>query len=249
MTHEVAQTVSSGAFSALDTLLGRVSAAYRAIESLSVRVSSCQNLHVHELRDTLDNAFLVQNDLEAWNSQLATREPHGELELMDDLTPASPIYFASKACMFQDVRAACGWLTCWSSRIILFRALLKGLALAFETGLLYEAPLSSEDIVEGMLATANAVCFSVPFMLGDIDSEGKSLAATTTKALGPYFMTRFLDILNTVPYLSKQQRLWTFECLLKISCRWGIGSALSVRRKWMQVYLLQATPEAPSVPM
>jgi hypothetical protein len=110
--------------------------------------------------------------------------------------------------------------------------------LASSTQTYYDPQLNTQGIHLGILEASNNILSSVPFMLGEITPEGNLPAELNSKgkALGAYFLIRFLDVINEVPSLPQMQRLWTFQILDKIGKEWGIGSARRVRRKWMQVY-------------
>ncbi|KAK7219674.1 hypothetical protein V2G26_007677 [Clonostachys chloroleuca] len=181
-----------------------------------------------ELTRALDMAFETERELAAWPSTLPPEQMPRPVQLVsDEISPE--LRFISKLYTFPEIQDGCRWSVYWTSRIQLLGAINDGLDLVSGTGKRYNSPLSQEAINLGMQSAADSICSAVPFMIGEVDPEGCPLVGQRGQALGAYFATRFIHIVNEVPFLPEQQRLWTLDCLLKLGQVWGIGAALQSR--------------------
>ncbi|CAH0053826.1 unnamed protein product [Clonostachys solani] len=187
-----------------------------------------------QLSSALDLAFETESELAAWPSTLPPEQLPRQVEL--DMSPE--LRFISKLYTFPEIQDGCRWSVYWTSRIQLLGAINEGLDLVSRTGMRYNSPLSRQAINLGMQSAADSICSAIPFMLGEVDPEGRPLVGQRGQALGAYFATRFIHIVNEVPFLPEQQRLWTLGCLLKLGQVWGIGAALQSRAQIIQRFHL-----------
>ncbi|VUC36362.1 unnamed protein product [Clonostachys rosea] len=191
-----------------------------------------------ELSRALDMAFETERELAAWPSTLLPEQLPREVELAGPDGVCPELKFINRVYAFPELQDACRWAVYWTSRIQLLVAIGEGLDLESRTAMRYESPLSREAINRGMQSAADSICSAIPFMIGEVDSEGCPLIGQRGQALGAYFATRFIHIVNEVPFLSQQQRLWTMDCLLKLGQVWGIGAALQSRTQMIQRFHL-----------
>lgn len=240
-----------GSFSSLDFptppsnlwhLFARVSESCRAISQVvhADRVL-CDRDVVSELRCVAEQGLTLEAELRAWCQQRSPGEMPAVFEtsryLTESTTDVWPTFVTHFRC-YTDIQAGCRWLTYWTSRIYISLSLSDVNGHLFAHQPTYEPLISPEWILEDLLNAADGICSSVPYMLGALDSRGEPTATTKGKALGAYFTTRFLDILNEIPHLPDNMRSWSLRCLDLIGKELGIGSALRARRKWMAAYPL-----------
>jgi hypothetical protein len=178
-------------------------------------------------------AFETERELAGWPSTLLPEQLPREVELASGgISPE--LRFISKLYTFPEIQDGCRWSVYWTSRIQLLGAINEGLNMVSRTAMRYDSPLSRDVINLGMQSAADSICSAVPFMIGEVDPEGRPLVGQRGQALGAYFATRFIHIVNEVPFLPEQQRLWTLDCLLKLGQVWGIGAALQSRAQIIQ---------------
>ncbi|KFA53237.1 hypothetical protein S40293_10083 [Stachybotrys chartarum IBT 40293] len=224
-------------------LIDNVSDICRDLHALATISNGC---HQSRFQEVMDRAFIIEVQLRAWSRQLSQTQAYSAIDLMPGFVDPSGLQFAEKVYTYTSMQEACHWVTYWSGHMVLLSALLDSIHLAERLGLGYTVPQARDRITTDLLGSANAICSSVPFMLGEIDTRGNPLIGTKGKALGAYFLTRFLAIISETTPLPKQQRLWTLDCLSRIGYNWGIGAAFSARTKCVQMDGFHTRPNLPS---
>ncbi|CAG9993148.1 unnamed protein product [Clonostachys byssicola] len=225
--------------SGLNHMYGNVSKFCRDIKRLTKLNADglSSSSSIIELTRALDKAFETERELAAWPSNLPPGQMPRAVELASgEVSP--DLRFISKLYTFPQIQDGCRWSVYWTSRIQLLGAIIEGLNLVSQTGMRYNSPLSREAINHGMQSAADSICSTVPFMIGEVDPEGCPMVGQGGQALGAYFATRFIHIVNEIPFLPEQQRLWTLDCLLKLGQVWGIGAALQSRAQITKRYQL-----------
>lgn len=227
-------------------LINRVSDIRSGMERLSSE-DLCNSLDQEApLRELLDWAFQTEREFSTWLSSVPHEQLPTVIETSPDLKERPSYGPAMKLYIFSGIQDGCRWLTCWTSRIYLLRAILDGLAKLSTSNSTYTSPLSHGKIQSTILKMADCICSSVPSMIGEVDDEGRP-SANKGIALGAYFMTRFLDIINEIPWLPLKQRLWSWDVLDRLGREWGIGGALRARTRWMGVYALDTQAVRPDI--
>lgn len=131
--------------------------------------------------------------------------------------------------VFKNVQLATGWNVFWCGKTYLLQSMLelrRRLALQDYD----QSPLPSEhEILEGLRATVDDICATVPFMLEEIDEQGTLNAHSRTRAIGGYFLVRTLHVAGSVTYLSSAREAWILDRLTQIGYVFGIKQALALR--------------------
>lgn len=236
------------------TLFSQVSSSCHQVRLLATHVRNDSISHQSKVIDTLETAIRVESQLAAWKRSLPEQDRSDThvIHLPDTVGQQS---FPSKALVFMDVQDGARWLGFWGSHNYILRALLDVLDLLdgidIDRSCLSVGIPSRETLRSQVLSNVEDICSSVPFMLGEIDTDGNPSCETRGRALGAYFMAQSLDKVNEVADIQAAQRKYTLDCLLKIGCGWGIGAALRSRTKWLQVFgsCSGQTPMEPAIPI
>jgi len=212
------------------TVLSQASAIPKQVRFLS---HACTDRGA-ELCEKLDEALRLDSELMRICLQFSWVDPPEEKDVIISL--AGRPKRATRLYVYSDVQRACYWMVYWSSRVVLLRAILTGLASLIHAGISYNPPRSAAVLRADLIEAAHSMARSVPFMLGEIDSLGRWTTSGTETALGSYLSIYFLESLVLTSELSLEIRTWALDCLGNIGCRWGIGWALLVRHKYMHLY-------------
>ncbi|KAL6892165.1 hypothetical protein GGI43DRAFT_387038 [Trichoderma evansii] len=119
----------------------------------------------------------------------------------------------------------------WTSYYIAQLSVLKSIAAITALGSVASiSDLDLMDVQSSLVAVANTICSTVPYMLGQINSSGEVIVDGDTRCAKALFITRSLYLAAQVPGLPDLQVQWIQETLEFIGHERGVGQALVVKQ-------------------
>lgn len=127
--------------------------------------------------------------------------------------------------IFKNIRVATGWNVFWCARIYLLHSTLE-----YRNGLTLQGSQDSvlpsqSAICQSLQDTVDNICATVPFLLGEVDSDGTLSAESRRRALGGYYLVWSLHVVGSVRCLPFTQEAWIADRLMHIGNVLGIKQA------------------------
>lgn len=188
---------------------------------------SYTKMNVLESIDSVYSAYIQMLDWEetvpsGW--RYTSHIFHKDAEQINGLQGYPQTYF-----IFNNAHYCGMWITVWCAHIHLLQALEDLLSLTVST----EPPRSLSDLGwdlhERLSTLADSICASVPYMMNDINYDGRPGIAASGKAIGAFFLLRGLYVAKQIRALSTAQQAYISETLLHIAHVKGIKAALLIR--------------------
>ena len=141
--------------------------------------------------------------------------------------------YPAKRYTFTDFNYGAIWIGYWRSHVYLFQKIIEGLDRLprVASG---SSSLSRGELRAGLVATAEDICASVPYMLGEIDEKGHEKVKPRSRGLGALLLLIGLDAVNSVDDLPLIQRRCILRQLHYIGHSQGIKMALRTRDEWLE---------------
>lgn len=138
-------------------------------------------------------------------------------------TQVPPLPGSNETIVFPDVQLGAQWMALWCAHLRLIDTLAAGLAISIDASLRSTA---TEQILGGT-STSEKIYAAVPFMLGEVDSDGypRKLGEVTVGP-APMILAPVLYIAGTSFAARKEHKLWICDRLTQIGHQRGIGQAL-----------------------
>ena len=132
------------------------------------------------------------------------------------------------AIVFSDVQLGAQWMALWCAQVRLADTLAAGLTISRDPSL---HPTAAEQLLKATLTTEK-IYATVPFMLGDIDSNGHPRNfGDIPVGPAPMLLAPVLYIAGTSFSARKEQKLWTCDRLAQIGHQRDIGQALVLEKE------------------
>lgn len=231
---EAKRPVGPAANNQIYRILGQSSQKSRHLKLLTAMHAQGAALEQTEVVDALHGALAVHAQQSTMESSI-TRSLRLRSLIMPP-TPDSPApQYPRKYLIFQDVRHGAKLISFWCSQIHLLQNIQQYID-EFNLHYVSANPVhpTSGQRHRDLMAAVDNICASSPFLLGDLDSNGRILLKADSKALGAHFLLYGLFTCIDVPGLSAQQRTWILDRLAQIGHLKGIRQALTCRRRWLR---------------
>jgi hypothetical protein len=188
------------------------------------------------LCEAIEQGDLLYAEMLAWKSNLADDMQYQSIA-MSPLNEEHDILtnFPVEIFIFKDIQHGAFWTGYWCGVIHLVSMLRRGLnALARSRDDRASVTSRLSNLGADLLRVVDNVCASVPYMMGDIDENGRLGTPATVKAMGSFYLTRGLQIANKVENIPFAQRQWMLGRLFHVGHARGIKIALKSRDLWLE---------------
>lgn len=192
------------------------------------------------LLGTLHEAVNVYSRLLLWPSSLPAHwrcRPHivpdGTLNTIPSENKQSTIF------LFTTVQHGAVWTAYFSSRIQLSQILLQGYQFLGEH-CDTRTFMSGQDLREVLIRDVADMCACAPYLLGDVDEQGRLVTNVDSKSLGAFFLVRGLSLANSVEDLPPRTRQTILDLYKRIGGQFGIKSAWNLREEWLASHRVEA---------
>ena len=124
---------------------------------------------------------------------------------------------------------AFAWTLIWCGRIHLLHAMLIYRSTLSDSEALASPLRPASSINQDLLTVVDHICNMVPFMLGEVDSNGALNAPGRGKAVGGLFLMWILHVAGSVSIMPQSQQDWIAGRLVHIGQSVGIQQALALK--------------------
>ncbi|PNP43106.1 hypothetical protein TGAMA5MH_05039 [Trichoderma gamsii] len=196
--------------------------------SSGAQVSAClrKPLDVEPLMACLESLQGLRRALQEWENELP-------LEWRPTVIPNpqfhanSSVYLPACLIIFPNISVS----SIWTSYYIAQLSVLKSIAAINSLDSVASvSALDSLDVQSSLVAVADAICSTVPYMLGLINSSGEVITDGDTRCAKAFFVTRSLYLAVQVSGLPDLQVQWMLDTLEFIGHERGVGKALIVKQ-------------------
>lgn len=192
------------------------------VASSGAQVSACllNPMDVGPLMACLDSLQMLRRALREWedNSLVEWRPavvPNPQFQAN------SSVYLPACLVVFPNISVS----SIWTSYYIAQLSVLKSIAAINAI-----SGLDLLDVQSSLVAVADTICNTVPYMLGQINSSGEMIVDGDTRCIKALFVTRSLYLGAQVPGLPDLQVQWMQDTLDFIGHERGVGQALVVKQ-------------------
>jgi hypothetical protein len=172
------------------------------------------------LHRIIKSANSIDSGYQDWINKHCNFEPWGYKE--STIVSGNFVPFDGKVQVYHDLWVAFIWIGCYSKRTHLNEVLLHAITLLESTGEQLVFKIPSKYIIESMVVS---ICASVPFMLGDIDSECQPLPEARRIPLGGYLLIWPLHVARWSIIRDSPMEAWTIRAFEFIDQQLGMRYA------------------------
>lgn len=198
------------------------------VASSGVHVSACLRnpLDVGPPMACLESLQRLRRALQEWEDKLP-------MEWRPTVIPNpqfhtnSSVYLPACLAIFPNISVS----SIWTSYFIAQLSVLKSIAAINSLDSVASiSSLDPLDVESSLVAVADAICSTVPYMLGLINSSGEMIVDGDTRCAKALFLTRSLYLAVQVSGLPDLQVQWMLDTLEFIGHERGVGQALVVKQ-------------------
>lgn len=194
--------------------------------------------------EALQNAVDAYSHLISWSSTVPPEWAFDIFTLLQDHGSDEAWSALEQIHFFRNIQLAALWMIYWCGCIHLVQSPIEAYRI-FRTGYAchpeYNGPVMSEkSLCDSLSIFVDRICSSAPYLLGDVDNDGKVKIGVESKGLGAFFLLRGLGTANSVESLSLCQRHLILNYLDRIGSAFGIKSASHARTRWLTSHPVEA---------
>ncbi|KAM0521950.1 hypothetical protein ACHAPE_002515 [Trichoderma viride] len=196
--------------------------------SNGAQISACLRnpLEVGPLMACLESLQGLRRALQEWEDELPAEWRPTVLPNPRFYTNSS-VYLPTYLVIFPNISVS----SIWTSYYIAQLSVLKSIAAINSLDSMASiSSLNPLDVQSSLVAVADTICSTVPYMLGLINSSGEVIADGDTRCTKAVFVTRSLYLAVQVSGLPGLQVQWMLDTLEFIGHERGVGQALAVKQ-------------------
>lgn len=196
------------------------------VASSGAQVSAClRNLmDVERLMACLDSLQGLRRNLQEWEDKLP-EEWRPAIVPNPQCQVNGSVYVPACLAVFPNISISSIWTSYYIAQLSVLKSIAVINALDSVASISGLDPL---DVQSSLVAVADAICSTVPYMLGQINSSGDFIVDGDTRCAKAIFVTRSLYLAAQVPGLLDLQVQWMQDTLEFIGHERGVGQALVV---------------------
>lgn len=227
--------------SSLWPLLSKASMSRLKLQAFISQSSIKESLPGTSFSEALQNAFDIYSHLISWSSSVLPEWKFDIFTILQDHGSDEAWSVLKQIHVFSNIQIAALWMIYWCGCIHLVQSLIESYRI-FRTGYAgqSEYSVSKKSLCDSLSMFVDKICSSAPYLLGDVDNNGKVKIGAESKGLGAFFLLRGLGTANSVDSLSLSQRHLILDYLDRIGSTFGIKSASHARTRWLTSHPVEA---------
>lgn len=206
------------------------------VASSGAQVSACLRnpLDIGPLVACLESFQRLRRALQEWEDKLPV-EWRPTVILNPQIHTNSSVYHPACLAIFPNISVSSTWTSYYIAQLSVLKSIAAINSLDVVASISGLDPL---DVQSSLVAVADAICSTVPYMLGLINSRGEVIVDGDTRYIKALFATRSLYLAVQVSGLPDPQVQWMLDTLEYIGHERAVGQALVVkqdlivRRQW-----------------
>ena len=193
-----------------------------------------QDVVRRSLGNLLQEAATLDLEYQQWSDSASEVYQYRKIETSDSSDQDSSLPYTARprdVFVYHDIWVATQWHKYYIARIYLLQTMIECQFHLISIPTLGKEPVSdkissSDDLNHIIIEMVNGICASIPFMMGEVDSNGSlRLKPSGRVAYGGIALLLPLHVAARVKVIGLEQRMWIRGRLRHIGCVTGISQA------------------------